>query len=276
MDKKTEFSVLMPVYYKDNTQYFKEAVDSVLNQTVPADEILIIQDGKLSPDLDALINSIKEKYPDLINIIKFEENQGIGKVRALGVEKCRHDIIAFMDSDDISRNDRFEKQIKFLDENPEITMVGSFVTEFDGEPQNIYSRRILPTNPEEVHKFAKYRMPVNNNTVMFRRNAVKAVGSYRINSAFEDYELCGRLLYNGYKIANIPDYLVNMRAGAQMMNRRKGLNYFLKFEYACMKSFLDMGFINRWEFLRNIMLKFMLRVIPDRFRNLIYKYFLRK
>ena len=271
-----EFTVLVPTYYKEKAENLDLAIKSVVEQTLMPNEILIIEDGKLGEDLETVINEYKAKYPELINVIKFEENQGIGKVRTVGIEKAKYDLVAFMDSDDISRNDRFEKQIQFLKDNPDIDMVGAWVTEFDGTPDNVYSKRILPTEPKEVYKFAKFRMPVNNNTIMFKRNPIIEVGSYQIATGFEDYEVCGKLLNKGYKIANIPDFLVNMRAGKEMMNRRKGLNYFIKYEYSCMKLFYNIGFINLWEFIRNLALKLPLRIMPDWLRNWIYKRFLRK
>lgn len=276
MTNELYFSVLMPVYYKENAEHFATAVQSVLEQSLKPNEILIIEDGKLGEELENVVVNIEKTHTDLVRVIRLEENKGIGYVRTLGLKECKYDIVAFMDSDDISRNDRFEKQILFLKENPEIDMVGSWVTEFDREPNNIYSKRVLPTEPNEVYNFAKFRMPVNNNTIMFKKAPIIEVGSYQIATGFEDYEVCGKLLNKGYKIANIPEFLVNMRAGQSMMNRRKGFGYFIKYEYPCMKLFYDIGFINFFEFLRNISLKFPLRIMPDWMRNLIYKKFLRK
>lgn len=276
LEKEIKFSVLMPVYYKEKAEYYSVAINSVLNQTKMPNEILIIEDGKLDDDLESVIVNAEKNNPDLIRVIRLKENKGIGYVRTLGIKECKNEYVAFMDSDDIAAPTRFEKQINFLNENPNVDMVGSWVTEFDGEPDNIYSKRILPTEPDKVYKFAKFRMPVNNNTIMFKKSPVLEVGSYQIATGFEDYEVCGKLLNKGYKIANIPEFLVNMRAGQGMMNRRKGLKYFLKYEYSCMKLFYDIGFINFWEFTRNIALKFPLRIMPDSLRNLIYKKYLRK
>ena len=269
------FSVLMPVYYKEKAEYFSVALDSVLNQTLKPNEILIIEDGKLGEDLEKIIVNAEQHNPELIRVIRLEKNIGIGYVRTLGIKECKNEYVAFMDSDDIAVPERFEKQMKFLKDNADIDMVGSWVTEFDGEPDNIYSKRVLPTKPNDVYKFAKFRMPVNNNTIIFKKSPVIEVGSYQIATGFEDYEVCGKLLNKGYKIANIPEFLVNMRAGHGMMNRRKGFEYFIKYEYACMKLFYDIGFINFWEFTRNIALKLPLRIMPDWMRNLIYKKFLR-
>lgn len=271
-----KFSVLIPVYNKEKAENLAISVKSILEQTLKPDEILIIEDGELGEDLEKVVVETEEANPDLVRVIRLKQNKGIGYVRTLGIEECKYDIVAFMDSDDISRSDRFEKQVAFLEAYPDIDMVGSWITEFNEEPENIYSKRVLPTEPDAVYKFAKFRMPVNNNTIMFKKSPVIEVGGYQIATGFEDYEVCGKLLNKGYKIANIPEFLVNMRAGQSMMNRRKGFGYFINYEYPCMKLFYNIGFINLGEFLRNISLKLPLRIMPDWMRNLIYKKFLRK
>ena len=271
-----KFSVLMPVYYKDNAEYFVTAFNSIINQTLLPNEILIIEDGRLDEVFEKIILEIEKKYPSLVRIIRLEENIGIGRVRALGMNECQYDYVAFMDSDDISRSDRFEKQINFIKEHSNIDVVGSYITEFNGSPTNIYSKRILPASHDEIYKYGKFRMPVNNPTLLLKRQSVLNAGNYQLFNAFEDYELYARMLKLGYKFANIPDFLVNMRAGQGMMNRRKGIKYFLTCELPCMNAMKKSGYINLKEYVRNVTLKFLLRVIPDWFRNWIYKRFLRK
>ena len=276
MTSEVKFSVLMPVYYKDNVEHFQTAFDSIINQSLIPDEILIIEDGKLGKDLEDVVCTIEQKYNNLVRIIRLEENIGIGKVRALGMQECKYEYVAFMDSDDISRKDRFEKQIGFIKEHPETDVVGTYITEFDGSPEEICSKRELPTDNEEIYKFGKFRMPVNNPTLILKRKSVLEAGNYQLFGAFEDYECYARMLKRGYKFANLPEYLVNMRAGCDMMNRRKGIHYFLTCELPCMNAMKQSGYINLKEYIRNVILKFLLRVIPDWFRNGIYKMFLRK
>ena len=276
MNKKINFSVLMPVYYKDNAEYFITAFQSIVNQTLKPDEILIIEDGKLTEDLENIIVKYEKEYKDILRVIRLEENIGIGKVRALGMRECKYDYVAFMDSDDISRNDRFEIQIGLIEKHPKLDVIGAFVTEFDGNPENVYSRRVLPTLHEDIYKYGKFRMPVNNPTLILKRQSVLDAGNYQLFHAFEDYELYTRMLYKGYKFVNIPEFLVNMRAGRGMMNRRKGVHYFVTCELPCMNAMKKIGYINFKEYIRNVSLKFLLRVIPDWLRDFIYKKFLRK
>lgn len=276
MDNEIKFTVLVPVYAKEKAENFKLALDSILNQTLFPNEILIIEDGKLGEDLEAIVEKVEKQYSDIVRVIRLEMNIGIGKVRALGVEECKYEWLAFMDSDDISLPDRFEKQITYIKQHPDIDMLGGQVTEFDTTPDNIISKRIMPLEHNEIYEFAKFRNPMNNVSIMFKKSLALKIGNYKIDYGFEDYEFIVRYLFNGYKVENIPDILVNVRSGQWMMNRRQGLEYFFKYEYVCMKEFLDMGFINNLEFLRNIFLKLPLRIMPNWMRNLIYKKVLRQ
>lgn len=276
MDNEIKFTVLVPVYAKEKAENFKLALDSILNQTLLPNEILIIEDGVLGKDLELIVEKVEKQYSDIVRVIRLERNIGIGKVRALGVEECKYEWLAFMDSDDISVKDRFEKQITYIKQHPDIDMLGGQVTEFDTTPDNIISKRIMPLEHNEIYEFAKFRNPMNNVSIMFKKSLALKIGNYKIDYGFEDYEFIVRYLFNGYKVENIPDILVNVRSGQWMMNRRQGLEYFFKYEYVCMKAFWDMGFINYWEFLRNVLLKFPLRVIPNWMRNLIYKKVLRE
>lgn len=276
MNSEIKFTVLIPVYAKEKAENFRLALDSILNQTLFPNEILIIEDGKLGDDLEEIVENVEKQYSNIVRVIRLERNIGIGKVRALGVEECKYEWIAFMDSDDISLPDRFEKQIAYIKQHSDIDMLGGQVTEFDTTPENIISKRIMPLEHNEIYEFAKFRNPMNNVSIMFKKSLALKIGNYKIDYGFEDYEFIVRYLFNGYKVENIPDIIVNVRSGQWMMNRRQGLEYFFKYEYVCMKAFWDMGFINYWEFLRNVLLKFPLRVIPNWMRNLIYKKVLRE
>lgn len=271
-----KFSVLISVYSKENPEYLKQALESVINQTLMPSEIVVIEDGTIPLELEEVILSFLNQYPDIFNIIRFEKNRGLDKVLADGIKLCKYNIIARMDSDDISRSDRFEKQIKFLKEHPDIDVVGSWVSEFDTNPDNIYAQRQVPLEHEKIYKFAQFRCPMNHPSVMYKKEAVINADNYHNWGVVTgDYELWGRMLNKGYKFANIPENLVNLRAGKNMLKRRIGLKYIF-YEYKIMYSFLKSGFINEFEFIRNVTLKFLLRIIPDFFRQFIYNRYLRK
>lgn len=272
---KVNFSVLMSVYKNDKADFLKKALDSVIYQTLKPSEIVLVQDGPLTKDLFNIIDNYVKKCPNLIKIINLENNLGLGKALKIGLEKCSNNIVARMDADDISKKDRFEKQIKYLEENKDIDVVGSWISEFDGEESNIYAYRKLPTNFDQIKEFAKKRNPLNHVTVMFRKNKVINVGSYKGIIGFEDYYLWVRMLLNGSKFYNIPEYLVNVRAGKEMIKRRGGLNY-IKNELKLQKKFLKIGFINKKEFVFNILTRSIIRLLPANIRNFVYQKALRK
>lgn len=276
MDKKLNFSVLMSIYYKENPQFFRTALDSVINQTLQPDEIVIVEDGELTDELYKVIETYKNKYPQVFKIVQLETNQGLGKALQIGVENCSYDLIARMDSDDIALPERFEKQINFMREHPDIDVLGSSISEFEGNPENITSYRKLPMEHKDIYKFGQFRCPVNHMTIMYKKKAVLEAGDYQTFKNIEDYWLWGRMLKKGYKFANLPECLVNVRAGNAMLKRRANLTYFFNSELPLHTKLYQIGFISFEQYLRNISSKFLLRTVPFGMMSWIYKKYLRK
>lgn len=276
MSNELRFSVLMSVYYKENPSWFKTALDSVINQTLQPNEIVLIEDGKLTDELYKVIEEYKNQYSNLFKIIPLEKNSGLGEALRIGVLNCSNELIARMDTDDIAKNDRFKKQIQFFQEHPNVDLVGSWISEFEDEPDKIISYRQLPIEHQEIYKFGQFRCPVNHMTVMYRKNAVLQAGNYQTFKNIEDYYLWGRMLKQGAVFANIPECLVNVRAGNSMLRRRANLTYFFNSEFPLHTELYRMGFISLKQYLRNISSKFLLRAIPQWAMAIIYRKFLRK
>ena len=276
MSNELKFSVLMSVYYKENPSWFKTALDSVMNQTLQPNEIVLIEDGKLTDELYKVIEEYKNQYSNLFKIIPLEKNSGLGEALRVGVLNCSNELIARMDTDDIARNDRFEKQIQFFQEHPNVDLVGSWISEFEEKPDKIISYRQLPIEHQEIYKFGQFRCPVNHMTVMYKKNAVLQAGNYQTFKNIEDYYLWGRMLKQGAVFANIPECLVNVRAGNSMLRRRANLTYFFNSEFPLHTELYRMGFISLKQYLRNISSKFLLRAIPQWAMAIIYRKFLRK
>lgn len=275
MDKDFKFSVLMPIYYKENPDYFKVAIDSIINQTLKPDEIVIVEDGKLTDELDKIIKFYKTQFPDLFNIVSLDNNVGQGEARNAGLKVCKYNYVALMDSDDISAPDRFEKQINYLKEHPQVDVIGSNITEFEGAPENIISRKVVPLSHDEIFHFGKWRSPMNNMTVVYKKDKVLKAGGYNTFNFGEDYYLFSKMLMNGAKFYNLEECLVNARAGSRMLAKRVGVKRILQ-EIQLFWKFYRMGYINIFELVRNVTLKFLLRIIPSSLRAWIYKKFLRK
>lgn len=285
MQNDFKFSVLIPVYYKENPHFFKTAIMSIIEQTLKPDEIVLVEDKELPNELANTVCRLVEEHQGLFKIVEMYKTEGntnkkrygnLGKVLQTGVLDCTYDIIARMDTDDIAEPERFEKQIRYLKENPEVDVVGSWISEFEENPEEIISYRVLPENHEDIYKFAQFRCPMNHQTVMFRKKSVLEAGNYSTFTNSEDYYLWGRMLKAGYKFHNIPECLVKARSGKNMLKSRSNVAYFLSSEYPLQLEFFKMGFTNLYQFLRNIFLKFLLRILPFKLMNLYYKKFLRK
>ncbi|MCR4881809.1 MAG: glycosyltransferase [bacterium] len=270
-----KFSVLMPIYIHEKDDEFRMALDSVFNQTLMPNEVLIIADKDIPQNTRDILDEYKAKYPGIFNPIILKEDASLGQARAIGVEMAKYDIVANMDADDIAANDRFEKQMEFMQKNPDIDVLGSWITEFEETPDNIYAIRQLPTTTEEIYKFCKFRCPMNNMTIIYKKKSLLDAGNYSVLQGMEDFELWGRMLSKGYKLANLPECLVNVRAGRNLINRRKGFKV-LNYELAVFKKFYQYGYVSKLEYCKAITLKFLLRMIPNWLRGFIYNNFLRK
>lgn len=268
-----KFSVLMSVYYKEDPKYLKEAIESVLDQTVMPSEIVVIKDGKLGDNLNNVLNEFDKKYESLFKFIQFEENQGLGIALRRGVEECSYEIIARMDTDDIAAKNRFERELAIMQEK-NLDIVGSNIVEFDGNIENIISRRNVPDTDESIKSYAKKRNPFNHMTVMYKKSAVLKAGNYKNFLWFEDYNLWIRMIMNGAKMYNIQENLVYARTGASMFERRGGVKY-IKREYKMQKEMLKIKFISYKEFIFNILSRSAVRIMPNKLRGFVYMKMLR-
>ncbi len=275
MKGNIDFSVLIPVYKGENPSFFYEALNSIVNQTFKPNEIVIVKDGKLTEKLESVIDVFSNQYVGLFNIVALPQNVGQGQARNAGLKACKNNIVALMDSDDIARQNRFEKQVKYMETHPDVDCVGSFITEFEEDPNCVESIKTVPITHEEIFNFGKWRSPMNNVTVVYKKDKVLEVGAYNTFNFGEDYYLFAKMLMNGCKFYNFEECLVNARAGSKMLAKRVGWNK-IKQEFLLFYEFRKMGYINNYQFVRNVTLKFLLRVIPNWLRSWIYKKFLRK
>ena len=272
-----QFSVITSVYKNDKPEFVRVALDSMLvYQSVKPDEIVLVQDGPVPKDLSAVLTEYEEKYPRVMHIIRLEKNGGLGNALKLGVENAKYDIIARMDSDDICLQDRFEKQLAYLEDHPECDIIGGQITEFIGEPDNIVGRREVPLTNDEIYNYMKSRCALNHVTVMFRKEAVLKAGNYQDWFWNEDYYLWVRMMMAGCKFANIPDVAVNVRSGADQYARRGGKKYFDS-EIGIKKLMLDKGMITRKEYIVNYIQRFIIQLmLPNSVRGWVFRTFARK
>lgn len=219
------YSVLMSVYDKENADYLKKSLESMLKQTFPPGDFVLICDGPLTPELDAVIDAFFKKYPGLFQVIHLPENQGLGKALNVGLSVCKYDLVARMDSDDISDTERCRRQVQAFEESPELTVVSGTVVEFEGSPEFPVAVKRLPEQHDEILRYAKLRNPFNHPAVMYRKSVVLRVGGYQDAPLHEDYDLWVRILMQGSQTRNLPWVLCYMRVDNGMYKRRGGIKY---------------------------------------------------
>lgn len=271
MDYK--FSVSMCVYGGDNSEWFQTAVESILNQSLKPDEVVLVVDGPIPDELNEIVK-IYERNP-IFNVIRLEKNQGHGNARRMGLDNCKNELVAIMDADDISKSDRFEKQIEEFKKNQFLDIVGGNITEFIDDEKNIVAERIVPTDDTEIKAYMKKRCPMNLVSVMFKKTSVESVGGFIDWYCEEDYYLWLRMALAEMRFANVSDILVNVRVGKDMYKRRGGWKYY-KSEAKLQKYMLKHKIINFPTYLSNKTKRFIVQVLmPNNLRGWVFKKFAR-
>ncbi len=268
------FSVAMAVYKNDDPVHFRLALDSIMHQTVPPDEVVLVIDGPIPAETEAVVADCAAL--PIFHIIRLEENCGHGIARRTGLSACRHELVALMDADDISCPDRFEKQLAVMAKDPDLSIVGGCISEFIGEPENAVSLRDVCLSNDAIQADLKKRCPMNQMTVMFRKSDVERAGGYLDFYCEEDYYLWVRMCLAGMKFANLPDVLVHVRVGEDMYRRRGGWRYF-KSEAALQKLMRKERLISLPRYLLNVSRRFVVQVLmPAPVRGFVFRHFARR
>lgn len=274
MKEYPKFSVLMSVYVKENPAYLRLALDSVINQTVKPSEIILVEDGALTDELYLEINDFKNCNPNLLVEIPLKQNVGLGLALAEGILHCSNELVARMDSDDISVRTRFERQINEFIDNPKLDICGGHIIEFINSPDEVFGNRNVPLSHDEIVKYQKKRSAFNHVTVMFKKSAVLKAGNYQHAPLMEDDLLWANMFNSGAYSMNIDDNLVFVRVGAGMIERRGGFKYFLKYRNA-RKQILDTGFISYFDYVLVNAIQLVVTLIPNKLRAFVFEKLLR-
>lgn len=249
-----EFSVLMSVYKKDKPEFLKIALESVYNsQTLKPNEFVLVFDGPLTEELYRVVNEFEEDKKELLKIVRLDENKGLGNALKEGTKFCSNELIFRMDSDDISDPKRFEKQIKFMIENPDVDCLGTYIAEFENFLAEKKKIRIVHEKHKDIVKMARRRNPMNHVSVCMRKSALESCGGYEEIKLLEDYYLWLKMIVGGYKLANIPEPLVYVRVGNGFHSKRG-----------------DKQRIKGWKQLQDYMIKHDLISTFEAWKNMIY------
>lgn len=266
------FSVLLSLYNKELPENLRVSLDSIFNQTIRPSEVILVEDGPLTDELYSSVSEYVNKYPE-IKVVALPQNVGLGAALNEGLKHCSYELIARMDTDDVCKPFRFERQLKLFNEYPEVDVCSSWIDEFIGNTDNVVSQRRLPETNEEIIKFAKGRCPINHPAVMYRRSKVLEVGGYQ--GFPEDLYLWVKLIMSGAKFYNIQESLIYFRTSNDVYKRRGGWKY-AKDDIKAQWSFYKMGFLSFLEMNKNIAIRVSVRLMPNSVRSLVYKKLLRK
>lgn len=269
----------MSVYYKEKPEYLKLAIQSMLDQSIKADEFIIVKDGQLTNELDLVINKFVDDNPGLFTIIANPTNLGLGPALRKGVIASRNELIVRMDSDDYVVPERCEMQLKVFEQNPELGMVGSFEAEFIDSIDNVVSIHRVPENNQDILDFMRRRCAVLHPTVVFKKSQVIKAGNYQATSfyaLYEDYDLFARMIYDTeVKCYNIQKPLYYIRTSEDFYERRGGKKYaktVLRFKWHLFKK----RYMSLADFCISGLGQALVCVLPNKVRKMFYLKFLRK
>jgi glycosyltransferase involved in cell wall biosynthesis len=258
---KSGLSVLMSICASDCPEYLDSALNSLHSQTRQPDELVIVLDGPISQSLLSVLDKWESRFSFPVIRVALEENHGLGFALKEGLRRCSYGIVARMDSDDIDCPQRFEKQLLFLEQHPDVAVVSSWMACFEDDPGDIIFIRKMPQEHETIKSIAKYRNPVLHPPVMFRRSEVEAVGGYNNLRRNQDYHLWVRMLSRGLKISCVPEPLYKFRYNGNFLNRRNSLRHAIEI-IRLQSEFVKMGFISRSRQLFNSIVRIAVCLMP--------------
>lgn len=265
----------MSLYIKEKPEYLRAAIESMIKQTLMPDEIVIVKDGLITEELQQVLDDYCANYPSLFKIVGYEKNRGLGLALNFGLEHCKNELVARMDTDDISKPSRCEKQVNRFIEKPQLAIVGSYIDEFVDNVTNIISTRKVPTNTKDIYNFAKRRSAFNHPAVMYKKSKVLEFGGYSDLKRNQDVDLFGRMLFAGCKAENIGEALLWFRSSNDLAKRRKSWENTWSY-IATIKKFWKMGYSSFSDFVIVAVAQTGMYIMPVWVQNWVYKAFLRK
>ena len=265
------YSVLMSVWAGEKPELLTQSLDSLLSQTVPPNEIVLVEDGPLTPGLEEAIASVRERAQGILKTVPLPKNAGLGAALKAGLTHCSFELVARMDSDDICYPERMQRQLEYFAAHPETDILSGVIDEFDGEPKNITGSRVVPLQNDDIWAFAKTRSPFNHAAVMFKKSSVLKAGSYRGDlPRVEDHDLWMRMYRNGAVGANLSDHLLLVRGGRDMHKRRHGLRKARALRQFYREMYLQ-GEIGYAHYLADVFCACGLQLMPAWLHSLCYK-----
>jgi glycosyltransferase involved in cell wall biosynthesis len=259
----------MPVYRADTAERVRRAAESatVEQQRRPA-ELVVVRDGPVPALLEAELDRLVRELPVPVVRVDLERNEGLTAALNAGLDRCRHDVVARADADDVSYPRRFAVQLPVIEDGADL--VGSSMHEIGDDERTPLALRRAPVGERDILSVSRRRNPVSHPTVVFRRSAVRAAGGYVHVPLAEDYWLWVRMLRAGADVRNVAEPLVGYRVSAGSYERRGGWRV-LRAELALQARLRGIGHVGFLQWGRNVVVRGGYRFVPTRLRELAYR-----
>jgi glycosyltransferase involved in cell wall biosynthesis len=259
MSDTATVSVVLPIHVGADAGAFRAAVDSILGQTRPADEVVIVEDGPLLSEHEEVLGWAETSHPAVVRV-RLVKNQGAGVANQAGLLAASCDWIVKADADDISVAHRIEYQLDEM-RRTGADVCGSAMLEFEGEAGNVTTLRSSPENHPAIARRMRFNSSINHPTAMYRREIAIAVGGYPDMRFMQDYVLFARMLRCGATMVNISEALVYFRAGDEL-HRRRSARAILGLEWRLQKELRNTGLIRWPRSLANFAVRCAYRLLP--------------
>jgi glycosyltransferase involved in cell wall biosynthesis len=269
-----EYSVLMSVYDQELPENLNQSLESMLKQSYPPSDFVLVCDGKLTNALDVIVKSFQDEYRGIFRIVRIDENVGAGMAVNKGIKACRCDYIVRMDSDDVSLRGRCLKEMVMFAMDKDLDIVGSYVEEFDDLTDKTLALKKVPLMQDDILNYSRRRNPFNRQTVAFRKSKALEIGGYSDLKLCEDYDFAVRMLAGGAKGQNLPEVLVRYRVSESTPEIRRSWRLTKGFIRVRWKLFTE-GYIGFRDFFPPCFLQLILFILPMRFTRWFYRKFLR-
>ena len=264
-------SVLISTYAQEHPLHLDEALKSIFDQTALPLECVLVFDGPVPESLKAIADRYATNESLPLVCVELPENVGLAAALNAGLQVCRGQWIARMDSDDISVPGRLEAQWSIIQDNPSLDVVCSWQAEFDENPDELLRIKKSPSKHETIVEWLKWRNHISHPSVVIRRDALEAVGNYRSDfPLLEDWDLWVRLARSGACFFAIQEPLLKMRVKHSQRVRRGGFRLALtalKFKKFC----YDCDFISTKEFLMGGLSYSIFTLLPARLKGFSYR-----
>lgn len=270
---KDDFTVLQSVYKNDDPLFLSECFDSLFNQTLKPQKIILIKDGTLTQKLEDVISDWKEKLP--LKVVGYENNQGLAHALNFGLQFVETELVARMDSDDVAFPERFEKQVKKFETDKNLSVLGTGIEEFYNKSDGtVFTNvRLYPESTNKKKKKLFKGTPLAHPTVMLKTEILKNFCYNEKTKCNEDIELWFRLLKAGIEFNTLQEALLNFRITDSTFKRRSFSKSVNEFKIYFSNLFSLFGF--SWRLIFPV-LRLFTRFLPYKLNRKLYLSNLRK